>query len=191
MLMIFTMSMKTWFKKNFHFPKIHIKKWEIKVQCLKTMWAVIPTDWMDIADHSVHKYDLQASKHALVWNYLTRHKYTIKWNDSSFWHIFTPITEIDIVHKVLKSEKKNHYITKNPVVWLETLWGMFQTNKGIRLWPWPWISPDLQRSLSLCLLILWLSLEVLCPWVVVGGAGFLNKLFPGGGEGGTRDEVLV
>lgn len=24
----------------------------------------------------------------------------------SFWHIFTPITEIDIVHKVLKSEKK-------------------------------------------------------------------------------------
>lgn len=64
MLMIFTMSMKTWFKKNFHFPKIHIKKWEIKVQCLKTIWAVIPTDWMDIADHSVHKYDLQASKHA-------------------------------------------------------------------------------------------------------------------------------
>lgn len=34
----------------------------------------------------------------------------MKW--FKFWHIFTPITEIDIVHKVLKSEKKNHYITK-------------------------------------------------------------------------------
>lgn len=28
----------------------------------------------------------------------------MKW--FKFWHIFTPITEIDIVHKVIKSEKK-------------------------------------------------------------------------------------
>lgn len=120
MLMIFTMSMKTWFK-NFHFPKIHIKNEKSKYSALKTNWEVIHTDWMDLADNSVHKYDLQASKHSLVWNYLTRHKYTIKWNDSSFWHIFTPITEIDIVHKVLKSEKKSLYNLKSSCLIRNTL----------------------------------------------------------------------
>lgn len=47
----------------------------------------------------------------------------MKW--FKFWYIFISIIEIDIVYKVFKLEKKNYYIIKNLVVWLEIFWGMF------------------------------------------------------------------
>lgn len=76
---------------------------------------------MDIADHSVHKYDLQASKHSLAWNYLTRHKYTIKWNDSSFGTSLHRSQKLTLSIRLLSQKKKSLYYQKSSCLIRNTL----------------------------------------------------------------------